>query len=105
MSAKPPPFIAPKKAPEPLTWETFHRSRPVHQFAECLSPCLMRIRYRVATTVLIRLINAGCSVRIDDGKLLIRPGEKIIEDDRRLIVMLRDEIINLVQEGIIDEQR
>lgn len=98
MSAKPPPYIA-KHKPEPLTWDTFFRPRPIRSIGDVMDDVLLRIRYRAATGVLLRLHDAGCTIRIEDGKLLIRPGDKISDDDKRLIGMVKAEMVELISQG------
>lgn len=99
MSRKPPPFIAPQKQTPALTWETFQRPHGVRPIADVMGLVLLRIRFRAATDMLCRLHAAGCTIRIDDGKLLIRPGDKLSDEDKRMIGIVRDEIVTLMREG------
>lgn len=102
MSVKPKPYIAKPKPAEPMTWEAFARTLAIVRFDIPLGACITRIKYRQATSVLIRLAESGCSFRIDDEKLLVAPANLIGEDDRKMIGLVRDEMIHLIREGILN---
>lgn len=101
MSAKPRQLIA-KHTSAPFDWGMYHRHNAIARGPDVLADALLRIRYRVATSVLIRLHDAGCSIRIDGERLLVKPSEKISDDDKKLIAMLKHEIVNLISEGCLE---
>lgn len=64
---------------------------------DLIDQTLLRIRYRTAANLIVRLRGDGCTLRLDGEKVLISPGSKLSDDDKRLVKMLRDEVIELLR--------
>ena len=105
MSNKPKPFVAKSKPVEPLTWDSFLQlcgSNGIRRLAQPLGDAVTRAKIRVASSLLIRLRDAGCAVGIENGKRFVRPPapDAVSEDDRKLIGMVGDELALLLQEEL-----
>lgn len=70
-----------------------------------MSDCLRRVRFRAAAVLIGRLLDSGCTFRIDENRrLILKVATAIEDDDRKLIAMLRDDMVFLIHEGKILER-
>ncbi len=67
--------------------------------APAMDRVILEIKRRQAQRLYAVLQERGCDFRVEDGQPFVRPAEKVEADERKLLALLRAEMIELIGEG------